>query len=62
MAVRSGQTTANTHEEVVSWMREALNGVVTPENCLSTGIYYGMNQFHGYYLYEDGTQESSEEV
>lgn len=56
MAVRSGQTAANTHEEVVSWLREALDGVVTKDNCISTGIYYGANQFHGYYVYEDGSQ------
>lgn len=35
MAMRSGQSTANIHEEVVSWLREALDGVVTKDNSQS---------------------------
>lgn len=57
MAVRSGAVTENTHEEVVSWLKTVLDSVVTPDNCISVGVYYGQNQFHGYYIYEDGTQD-----
>lgn len=45
MAVRSGQATANSHEEIVSWLREALSGIKTTDGRIITGIYYGLISF-----------------